>query len=45
MLYENKLLNKINLAASNFNKYKLDKFKTEWYKLVHEFSKYIKSKR
>ena len=39
------LLNKINLAASNFNKYKLDKFKTQWYKLIHEFYKYTKPKR
>ena len=45
MLYEKELLNKINLAALNFNKYKLDKFKTQWYKLIHEFYKYTKSKR
>ena len=45
MLLENVLLNKINLAASNFNKTKDDKYKKEWYKLLDEFSKYLKPKR
>lgn len=43
-MLENVLLNKINLAALNFIKTKDDKYKTEWYKLIDEFSKYIKSK-
>lgn len=39
------LMNKINLAALNFHKTKLEKYKTEWYKLIHEFSKQFKSER
>ena len=40
-LSETELMKKIDGAASNFNKTKNDKFKIEWYKLIHEFYNYI----